>query len=798
MGLRARMRHLRPRPFRNPALAALAVVAMAVGIGSFSSSVVTARALLPDLPVEKKDQVVKVGWSVPHRPGRISGLAPSQIRAVQEGVPGLAEVGGFRTLRAHLTGEAGPPARLRAAEMTAGAFRTLRVEPVLGRWLQPEDEAPEAERVAVLSHGIWQARFGGDRGVIGTRIRVNDQSHTVVGVMPPDFAFPAQQELWLPLRPSLAGADASAEILGRLQDGVTLESVQAQLDGLASGQREAGLDGPDDGRLTARRWVAMLRENDSTAQALPALVVLMTLVLLVACANVALLFLVQALRSERATAMRLTLGAPRGTVILERLLETLVLAALGGLLGLALTFAWTKVFQRVAAGLFEYWVDFSLDWTVLSLTVLAVVGAALMAGVVPALRGTDLDLAATLREGSQGSSVRLGRAARILLVAEVAFSAVVLVSSGHALRGLRNTLGTVTELPVPMEEVLVARYELLDGRHPDPGARLELHRRVVDRLDAHPAVRAAAVVDALPGALPNFGPWLADFEVEGVEHDADRLPRTRVAAVSPSFFSFLEMEPVRGRALTWEDRPERGRVAVVNESFARRHLQPNQIPGARIAIAPDRWRTVVGVVPDMGTERPDGRADGVYIPLPANRRTPWLMLHARGDPRTLIPVVREAVWEEDPRIPIYDAGAMEDVVMRAAGPARLLIGTMAIFALAALLLTVVGLHGLLAFSLRRRTREVAVCAALGAPARFLGWRMLRGTAGRVAMGLLLGIPLAWWFSPYLGEGLLGADPRDPTLYLAVSALIALGAVVASLGPLTRALRMSIMEALRVE
>lgn len=351
------MHQLRPRPFRQPLLAALAVVAMGIGIGSVGGTFAVARSFLGPLPLEEPDRLVHLATTLERFPGRFLALSREHLDALAEHADGLVSVGGYRSVWTHVSGPEGAPESVRSVEATASLFRVLGVEPLHGRWLRPADEVSGAETVVVLSYAVWRRRYGGDPGLVGRRITVNGAPATVVGIMPESFRFPNDHYLWLP-----PAQDAWFVGVGRLAEGRRIDRLLSELravDGVVARPEDV----PP--RPLVARPYAEEAVPEGEVRAVRVLVLMGVMVLVAACLNVATLLLLRALHARRETAVRLALGAPRRALVGERIVEALVLAALGGVLGAGLTFAGPWTIQRafrdsgtIAYSAMPYWVDF--------------------------------------------------------------------------------------------------------------------------------------------------------------------------------------------------------------------------------------------------------------------------------------------------------------------------------------------------------------------------------------------------------------------------------------------------------
>ncbi len=454
---------------RNPGLALFAAVAIALGIGSTTTMFSISHGLLRDLPFHEPDRLIYVFRDRVARNRLNIRLNAHEFRNWREAQTTLEGLAGFADYDMDLAGTEGRPQRVAAAAVTANVFPALKVRPVLGRGLLPEDERPGAEPIAILGHQLWQERYGGDPAIAGRTIRLNGRQRTIVGVMPEDFQFPYEQALWIPLE-----LDPSSEptgnryisAFGRLREDVRLEAVRAEFAVLA---RHLELAYPESYEGTSTR-VSIYKEHiveKEDALLMNIMVAVVAFVLLVACANVANLLLVRAASRDREVAIRAALGASRKALITQTLAEALTIAALGGTLGIGLAQLGVTFFNRALVDQIPFfWMRVAVDPTVLSFCFVLILAATILAGLGPALKATGVDMNEVLKDASRGSSLRLSRFSRTLVVAEVALSGGLLTVAGLMVRGV--LIQTASELEFATGSVLTARVQFAPCRLPGP------------------------------------------------------------------------------------------------------------------------------------------------------------------------------------------------------------------------------------------------------------------------------------------------------------------------------------------
>jgi len=782
---------------RRPGFTAAAIATLALGIGPLAAVFTLAYALLvKSLPYRDPDRLVMV-WNANREKGSLElPLSAPRFFDWQGGNDGFERMGAYMSGNVNVGGP-GEPEVVTGAAVSADFLATFGVPPFRGRaFLRDEDRAGAAPAV-VLGHELWRRRFGGDPAAVGSRITLDGEVYTVVGVMPPGFAFPSNAELWTALAfdlsaPQFNPGNNFLRVVGRLKPGVSVAAAQAQL---ATVSRDATATGVN---------LVPLREQLVGRMRTPLLLLLgaMGFVLLIACANVANLLLVRAAARQREVAIRTALGASRSRLLRQLVAEHVLLAALGGAAGLALaaggvTFLAGLDTLRIPAG-----VDVAVDLRVVA----AVLGATALVGVVfgalSALRTQAAGLAAALKDGV-GHSVSLApRPLRSgLLVAQIALSFVLLAGAGLLIRSLAKV--RAVDPGFQTDGVLTATVSLSAPRYADMARRIEVVEQVVDRLGAAPGVRQAAA----SAFLPLSGQYVSRrFAVDGRPlPEPGREPYAHNNAVSPDFFRALGIPLLAGRAFTRVDGAQAPPVAVVNRAFARQTFPGEDAVGKRIRFYSARdpqpaWREIVGVVGDMrqvGLET-EARPE-IYVPTAQNAWSSMVFyLRTDGDPLVATGAARDAVRSVDAEQPVARIATLDEVLAGSIAERRGLVLLLTLFAGLALALAAVGIYGVMSDSVSQRTHEIGIRMAIGARAGDVVKLIVRQGAVLTLLGAGLGLAGAVALTRTMASLLFEVPPVDPLTLLAVGAVLAAVAVLACYLPARRATRIDPLAALRSE
>jgi len=797
---------------RNPGTGVTAVLTLALGIGLTAAMFSIVNGIvLEGLPVEEPQEVMAISRMNPQESAnRLAGRVRDfvDLRERQRTFDDLAAV---VLTPMNVSPPDGPPEFLSGARVTASMFSLLGVAPAMGRGLVPSDEQPGAGDVIVISHEFWRGRLDGDPAALGASVRVNGQPRTVVGVMPPQFAFPFNQDLWEPLRldPMTVprGEGPVVFMVGRLRDGVALAAGQADL---AAIMDDLGVAYPSTNAGMTVMVAPYVREV--LGYQVPPLLFTMLgavgLVLLIACANVANLQLARASTRTKELAVRTALGASRRRLAIQMLVETAVIAAAGAGLGLGLAQAAVVAFNRALQGIpqgIPFWFAIDIDPTVLAVVAGLTVMATLLAGTVPALRSSGTDVNAVLKDEARGSSsLQLGRFSRGLVIMEVAFSCALLIAAGLTIKSVQSLASF--DYAFATRSVLTGAVSLPEHNYADAAARRQFATDLLDRIRAVPGVENAALGSDMP--VVGFGN--GRFAIEGVTYQADRdYPNARISSITSDYFRTFETAMREGRAFAPSDNANSLPVAVVNESFAREHF-PDGAMGRRVRIrgtlerevdqaTQGVWYTVVGVAPDLYLE-----FDAFVLPvaslyLPFAQRpssTVSLAIRTSGDPLSLTPDVRRAIGAIDQDLPLVGVDTLDGTIRSQQWLFNVFGAMFSIFGAVALFLATVGLYGVLAFTVNQRSQEMGLRTALGAnPGRVIRHVVRRGV-GQLAIGLGIGVVMAFGLARTLTILLFDVSATDPLVFLGIPALLVLTSVAAMLIPAHRATQVDPMDAMR--
>ncbi len=785
-----------------PGFALVAVLTLALGIGATTSIFSVVRGvLLRPLPFAAPERLVRLWQASPSQNqarGEVSPLDFADWKARQRSFEDMGTwwyVEGMTG--SNLSGD-GEPQRLSSAYVSDGFFSTLGVAPLLGRALLPGEHQPGHNAVAVISHGLWQRRFGGDRGILGRGLTIDEVPTTVVGVMPAGFDFPSERvDLWLSdSRISESGIPRLRQVrwqavVARLKPGVTLETARSEMNGVA---RQLAEEYPATNVQTTGVTVLPLHEA-VTGDVRVGLMVLFGAVgflLLIACVNVANLMLTRATARERELAVRAALGAGPGRLVGQLLTESLVLALLGGVFGVLLAVWGTELLVAFSVKQLPRLREVRVDGAVMAFAMGATLFTGVLFGLLPAWRARSPQLAPVLKAAGRGMTGTGGARLRgALVVAEVALAVVLMAGAGLAVRSLMSLLSV--EPGFRPEGAVVVSFSS------SPGARQrdQYLAEVLERVREVPGVQVAGTAKNLP--LEGAGePAPLVLAGQPPESAADA-PRVRHLHVSNDYFRALGIPLLRGRAFTSQDSRDAPPVLMVNEAFVRRFFPGQDAVGKGIQWSDD-VAPIVGVVGDVRQESLSEPAPPlVYIHVLQNTRSSVnLVVRGQGDPLQLASAVRQAIWSVNPDQTITRITTLEEVVGGSVARPRLIASLLGLFAVLALVLGAVGIYGVLAYTVGQRQREIGVRLALGArPAEVLSM-VLRSGMRLAGLGVALGVAGALALSQVMGSILYGVAPHDPLAFGAAAVLLLGVALVACLVPARRAMRVDPAVSLRAE
>jgi predicted permease len=787
---------------RAPAFAGMSILTLALGIGATTAifSLVWAVVLKP-LPYAAPDRLVRV-WETSPRSGGRNVVSAGNVVDWQERARSFEVLGAYSGSNwATLTGR-GDAERVSVAELQPQALSALSVPPFIGRGFVEED-AVQGD-VALMGHAFWLSRFGADSTVLEQRVTINDVPYTVVGVMPAGFDFPGDAvEFWLPLTEARIDPDNRTshnyQVVARLAAGASVESAQAEMAGLA-----AQIAAEHPAEMTG--WSALVVPlHDDIVRDVRALFWLLlggvAAVLLITCANIANLLLARAVDRQREMALRGALGAGRGRLLRQLLTESILLATLGGV-G-AVVVAPTQLNALVAAAPPDVpLLDRAMiDGRMLAFAAAATLSCALLFGLAPALRLARVDLESTLRAGRDGSRSGHVRLRGTLLVAQVAMSVVLLVGAGLFVRSFRALQST--DLGFEPNGLMLMYVDLPVARYPQIEEQTAVYDEVLRRAAA---IRGAASVAGTTQPPGSTDMMTFSFAIEGrvASNPNGREDDEILHAVTPGYFETVGLDMVSGRSFDGGDDADGVPVVILNETLARKHFPDGDAVGHRIAfrVGETPWLEIVGVVADARTESPDTRPrSGIFIPF-AQKTWPWLTwmtVVARSepgiDPSALTAPLRDALREVDQDIPPEGMRTVDEAFRENTARRTFTMTLVSGFGLLALILSVVGLYGLITYSVAREQREIGVRIALGAHAGDVVGRVLRRSLGLTAVGALAGLGAAAAVSRLVESLLYGVSPVDGTTYAAVAALMVTVALVTTTLPALRAARTDPVQAI---
>ena len=795
---------------RRAGFTAVATITLALGIGATTTLFgVVRRVLLTPLPYGNPDGIVEV-WSA-WKGFDQTWLSYDEWEGWKARIPAFADIGLFSDGSVTFDGDA--PERVRSASLHANVFPILGVKPMLGRGFTAEEDRPGGPNVVMLGYGLWQRRFGGDPAIIGRDVQISGRAAKVVGVMPPDFRLPLDfgadgpSEAWFPLATDATqqgalpgpefprgGSSHGYFAVARLAPGATAATANAQLRTLVGELERFGYMAN-----VGFHAFAVPIEEQITGRVRPVLLVVfgaVVLVMLIACANVAGLLLVRGESRRRELAVRVALGA--GSRRLTRLLlaESAVLAAFGGALGIGLALLGVQLVRSSAPAGLPRVAETTIDPSVLAFAVIAAVAAALLAGIIPALQATQVAPAGELKEGGRGATSSRARLRwrQSLVATEVALAVVLVVGAGLMVRSVRNLLAIDTGFRP--DGVLTMRLSTPSTWYPDSvrvaGFWEELQRRVT----ALPGVKHAGAAFILPLAT-EMGDW--GLLVEGYTPPPNQGTPGDWQVVTPGYFEAMGMTLRQGRFLDQRDGMSAPLALVVNRAFVDAYIKGRPPLGTRVRIGGSdstQNYAIVGVVDDVhhnglvGQVKPQFYATLAQFALApgSTRRSMSMVVRTDGDPTTLIAPVRAAIRELDARLPVSEVRTMRDIVNSAIAGPRFAMEMLALFGVLALVLSAIGIFGIVSQVVASRSHEFGIRAALGATPRELVALSLRTGVRQALAGLVIGVVISLALTRLMTSMLHGVAPTDPLTFAMVVVVTGLVAVAASVGPARRAAR----------
>ena len=790
---------------KRPSFTIIAVVTLGLGIGANTAifSAINALLLKP-LPLPEPDRVVAIWDKVPSRGVVHNEVAMANYLDWRAQSQSFEHLGLYRWWSTNLTG-VDSPERIQGFLVTANFFDALGMKPLMGRNFTEEENQPGKDQVAIITYSLWQRRFGADPNILNRTISLNSVTRNVIGVMPERFNFPKGAEVYAPLAitPQMAGQRGfhTYYVAGKLKSGASVQSAQAEIDSIAA-RLEKEYPNTNTG-LGASVYPIV---KDTVRQYDTALWIMLGavgFVLLIACANVANLMLARATGRQKEIALRAALGASRWRIIRQLLTESLLIALLGGALGVLIGFWGIDALRASnpgdAAKFAPGWYQLGINIPVLVFTLGLSLVSGLVFGLAPAWQVSKPNLNDALKEGGRqtgGGSLRLRSS---LVVFEVALSLVLLVGAGLLFRSFLTLLRT--DAGFNPENILTMTLVLPGVKYKEEAERFAFYKDLLQRVQHLPGVESAAFVNYLPLGGANSSD---DYLVEGApKPPPGQENEGRYRVCTPDYFQTMGIRLLRGRGFTDQDKAGAPPVVIVNEALARKHWPNQDAVGKRIRLygpldkAP--WIEVVGVVQDVKHELDLPVTPEFYLP---HAQDSWnamiLVAKTRVEPTSLAPQIRRQVWAIDKDQPVFDVYTMQQVRAMSVTLQSFSSITLAIFAGVALVLAAVGIYGVMAYAVTQRTHEIGIRMAMGARGSDVVKLVVRQGMMLTVVGVVIGVAGALALTRFMAKLLVGVEATDPLTFSAVSLCLLVSALLACYLPARRATKVDPLEALRYE
>lgn len=792
------------RKYPGFSLAIILTAALGIGANVTIFSALDA-VLLEPLPYNDPDRLVRLSESNPAQSQAEAPVSVPNFQDWQRQQSSFEEVSALELATFNLTGR-GEPQRLAAARITANLVPMLGVTPALGRAFLPEEEKPGRNQVALLSDGLWQRQFGGDRSIVNQAIQLNGESYTVVGVMPAGFQFTGSRELWVPFvidpqkEPWRADrANRNLSVFGRLKPGVTPGQATSDMDLLAQRLEQQFPKSNTGWRVrlnTFYEWIVPKEVRKSMV----ALFVAVGLLLLIACANVANLLLANATTRQQEMAMRAALGASPTRLVRQLLIESLLLAGLGGLLGLGLAFGATRLIASANIQNIARLSESGIDGSVLLFTFIITTLTGLIFGLAPAWWASRVNLADKLKDGSRSDGGRIPHRLRsALVVAEVTMAAAVLVGAGL----LVNVLSRLRAVPLGLtpDNVFTMQISLPGSKYGQKQQRIDFFNQLLERFRAVPGVIDAAAVEQPPTSIST---WNMEIILEGADAAGNTTSSSAEAhAITPRYFQTMGIPLLQGQDFANSYRADQPLELVVSEAFARRYWPNESAIGKRFRAGPNNpFGTIVGIVGDVRTVNSQQSAvPAFYFPYD-HIGMPGLVVMVRtaAQPETFAAPLRAEVRQLDSEQPVYNMRTMNEIIAGATAQQRFQAVLSSLFAGVALLLVAIGIYSVVAYMVKQRRREIGVRIAVGASTRNILRMVILQGMRNVLLGLVLGLAASLALTRLIGSSVFGltTTATDLRIYVVVALVLAGVAFIACYLPAWRATKIDPSLALRSE
>jgi putative ABC transport system permease protein len=779
---------------KNPGFTVVAVLTFALGIGINAAifSVVDGVMLRP-LPYQKPDQLVRI-WSANQETGqRYLETSYQDFQQFKQQSRSFARMASFSEAPRNLRDDKSEPSQVTVARVSDGFFSVLGISPALGRDFLPE-EYERGNRSVILSYRLWQNRYAASPAILGQTALIDGQPHTVVGVLPQGYSHPRTADLWRPLtEEEREDDDPELSIIARLAPGAALDQADVEVSTIA--QRLAQAD-TEQAHRTA--WVQTMQAMVVREVRTPLLVLLgaVALVLLIACANVANLLLARGLAREQEIAIRTALGAGRGRIVRQLLTESILIATLGGVLGLLLG-AWAlKALVSLSPDNIPRLNEVALDGRVIAVMTAVTTLSGIIFGLVPAIQACKLDLHDMLKSGSRGatSSISKHRLRQGLVIAEVALATVLVISAGLLIKSFGQLLNF--DRGFRAENVLVVPLILRDQVNPQFAT---FYEQALEQVSALPDVRSASLALRTPMESRGFK---FHFQVEGQPAvPQSEIPQAVIRPITPEYFKTVDIPLLSGRAFNDGDRAGASVVAIINQTFAKTVFSHSEPVGQRLQSEEMEGKSIliVGVAADVTPEAGAADVPAIYLPF-GQFPVPSMSLVVRtaAGPLNLVPAVRDRIWALNSNVPLDKIYTLDQKVSEAIISPRLTMLLVGLFAALGMALAAVGIYGVMSYAVAERTHEIGIRRALGAGEAEIMWAILRQGITLTLVGLVIGLSIAVWATSLLATLLFSVSTTDPMTFASVSSLLIAVALLACYLPARRAMKVDPMVALRYE
>jgi putative ABC transport system permease protein len=803
---------------KTPGFTAVAIIVLGLAIGANTAIFTVVNAvLLRPLPYFNSDRLVMLWETNPRFQIGIDTLpvTPGTFMDWQEQSSVFEQVSALGAGHLNLSGS-GEPERISGASVSTNFFRTMGIEPKLGRAFQADEEKTGANKVVIVSYALWQRRFGGAEDIVGKPMTLDGESYTIIGVAPEGFQFPrahdlpyfvgmsSPTELWRPMTLTddfinRKRSNHQLSVIARLNRGVTREQAQSEMTALAARVAQAY---PDNQGIGAK--VVPLSEQvvGNSRAALLVLMGAVGLVLLIACANIANLLLTRSSARQKEIAIRIALGASRGQVVRQLLIEALLLSLASAIVGTLLSFWGVKAMLALSGQNLPRLNEVGVDLTVLGFTVAIALLTSLLFGLTPALQASKINLVQSLKDGSRGvtGGQRASRVRGVLVIAEVALSLVLLIGAGLMIKSLAHLLKV--DPGFKADRALTMNIALLGSKYPTANQQITFFEEVRYRVEALPGIESVGLISSAP---LSGGVYAGGFSIEGREPASanEDLSADR-RMISSEYFNTLGIPLIKGRHFTEHDNQTSAGVAIVSESLARRFLENEDPIGKRIKLggrdSTRPWLSIVGIAGDVrDTALESDARPCIYVPYPQFPALSMTLVARTGiDSKTVVPAIRGQVWSIDKDQPVTDIKTMNQYVSDSVSPRRANALLLAVFAALALVLASIGVYGVMAYSVTQRVHEIGIRMALGAQTPDVIKLMVGSGMSLVLTGVVIGLAGALLLNRVLSSLLYGVSATDPITFALISVLLIFVAFLASYIPARRATKVDPMIALRCE